>query len=181
MGIREDTERTVTTTMDGLNLANYPRSALISELKTKVAAELQSNDITQSRLNTVIYETIKRHYGPSNPEEDRRLQASASELAEKLYQARLNLGVAQATTLFNQTLDRSTSLPVSNGTLIGAGIGLGAAAYLDVGDWQSFTGILKKLGIITAGVAAGALISGDLRPSAFMPPAPRTPTEPGRG
>lgn len=47
------------------------------------------------------------------------------------------------------------------GTLTGAAAGVVAGSALGVGDWKSVTGILKKLGLITAGLTVGMLATDD--------------------
>jgi hypothetical protein len=158
------------------------------ELKQTIASELRRTGVTQDSLAGVIENLVKKHAPPPTKEAEAKLKAESKELAGRLLWLKANQGIDRAIEVLNNSIDNvgggsaASKFPV--GAAVGGAVGVAAAAMVDVGDWTSFSGILKKLGIIAAGVVAGGIINGDfgkLGTSGQTPPStPSKGTPPGR-
>lgn len=159
------------------------KEALKAKLKDQVGAELGRDGATKESLAAVIEKTVRDEAGaaggPVIPEEANALKNSTLEMAEKLLLVKQRYGIEKAREIFNTATDRAgpdknDSPHIPTGTLIGGAAGLGLAMLPDIGDWTSFSGILKKLALITAGIAAGGLIGGDFGINLFAPAKPKS-------
>ncbi|MBV8939496.1 MAG: hypothetical protein JO089_06625 [Alphaproteobacteria bacterium] len=137
--------------------------AFLTELKWKVGEELRKPGVTEDSLAAVIGEVVRGKKPPANTAEEKELQKTAHELAAKILALKTDgNSVDKALETFSSSVDRTEhggSFPT--GVVVGGAAGLTGAMLLDIGDWKSFGGILKKLALISGGLVVGGLIDGD--------------------
>lgn len=142
------------------------RAGLKAKLKEKVAAELRV-DTNEDKLSAVIEALVNETAAPKTDDEKTKLKAEALELARKLLMIKGTEGNADAAiAAFNEGLERADGGGGGKGgtpwgAIGGAAAGVAAAATMNIGDWTSFSGIMKKLAIVGAGLGVGLMVTDD--------------------
>jgi hypothetical protein len=126
-------------------------------LKAKVAEALRAPGATAKTVGDAIVASLIND--KMKDEEKEKLRKEADTIGKTLIELKGKTDVETAVKTFDESVERASGLPM--GMLLGGAAGLAAAAATDIGDWSSFSGIMKKLALIAVGVGAGAMINND--------------------
>gem|GEM_PF-4808332 len=159
----------------GLSQPNFKKKSVVEAIKKAVMEEMAKDTATKQTIQDAIVkaveDTVEAPKPPGNEKaneaflaeqkKDRdALVVSAGVLADKALELKTTAGKDEAPKLFGEKMDKAApSLPISNATLL---VGGAAAAVTLFRPWDGFKNIAINLGIIAAGIGAGAYFSGDM-------------------
>lgn len=161
--------------MAGVSAPNYQKNRVIEAIKKAVTEEMKKDAATQESVKAAILKAVDDNIEkPEAPKDDKKreafdaqqkkdretLETSANTLAGKVMDLKANFGAEQGAKIFEEKMNKAgPALPISNTTLLAGGA---AAAVTLFRPWDGFKNIAINLGIIAAGIAGGAYLSGDL-------------------
>lgn len=160
--------------LGGISDSNLYKRDVVEAIKKAVTDEMKKDGATKETISAAIVkavnDTLPKKEEPKGDDkaiaafkaerekEQKMLQEAADTLGEKVMELKRAEGV-NAPRVFEARMDSAKPLPISTGTLIGAGT---AAAVSLFRPWNGIKNIALNLTMIAAGVGAGAYLSGDL-------------------
>jgi len=141
-------------------------AARVANLKTLVGAALRDPNANRDTVAAALEAASTDRMESFTTDQKAKFLATIPIVADQLMKTKEEQGAEKAVEVFNTATDRAQSgdagsLPLA-GMALGGGAGLAAASVLDVGDWSSFSGIMKKMAVITAGVVLGGITESAL-------------------
>lgn len=153
-------------------------ATLRANMKRRVSDELRKDDATAESLTNAMEEVMADRYKTFSDEQKHQFREQSYVMSEKLLELKAEHGAEGAVKKLHEVIDRYGQEPegVSLGAIaIGGATGLAAATLLGIGDWSSFSGIMKNVGMIVVGLVAGGVVGSYVGGSGHDPGRQTTP------